>query len=182
MSHTFVQSYYANRFDPNTFFPELIAIDSKNIFSAVPMYAIGINPIEIASTFTSTPLTAWKFLDRLELDLEDCFVQTIPNFTLMEEIRETFEASSTITFVGLTYLASEDQNFDVSGQLDYASNYSFGFPVEANIANEDCLSFRQKTFGLFDPADNVNTNFQTSSLSTINFMEATLAPTTLNIA
>lgn len=137
MSNVHVAAYYANRFDPDTLFPELAIVPSADIFYGTPLSSLNILEIEFEASFDGVLVSALGIKD-VSSDFENNFLPE-GNPSLANINDSTIAINRLMATIGLTFLTSPVTSFVISNQMLSMSQptltYSNDF-ILSNVASQ----------------------------------------------
>lgn len=180
MSNVHVAAYYANRFDPDTLFPELAIVPSKDVFYGIPLSALSVASFEYEATFNGISITALGISD-FESNWADNFLPD-GNPSVTSSVDSTIAIGSWMSTLGLTYLTSPYNQFDMTNQfialsvpeITYSNDFimssvvkpfdymiTVAFETVAIIDNTSAHAGYK--FGLLDAEDVIVTDFSSTA-------------------
>lgn len=177
MSNVHIAAYYANRFDPDTLFPELAIVPSADVFYGTPLTALNIRELEFEAKFDGVLISALGMKD-ISTDLLNNFLPE-GNPSISNQVDSTIAIVSLMATIGLTYLTSPVAKFDMKNQMTtvlqqptitYSSDYtlkslvkSFDYlttvGIEAKVLVQNQFAHAGYKFLLINTIEPVQTNF-----------------------
>lgn len=142
MSNVHIAAYYANRFDPDTLFPELAIVPSADVFYGMPLNALNIRSVEFESKFDGILISALGMKD-ISTSFENNFLPE-GNPSITNQVDSTISMVSLMATIGLTYLTSPVVEFDMQNQMatlvQPTATYSNDYALRSTVNPFDYLT------------------------------------------
>lgn len=173
MSNVHVASYYANRFDPDTLFPELVMIKSSDVFYGTDLKALNIQSLEFEPKFEGTYIDAVYVKDVVS-DLPENFLPE-GNPLLVNQVTSQLANASMMATLGLTYLTSPQNYFNLANQvksLDQpTATYSNDYALKSCVSQLDYMTNTAFELKSENPNQFVHAGYKFFLINTIEPME-----------
>jgi hypothetical protein len=133
MPSVHIASYYANRFDPDTLFPELAMFKSSDVFYGTNLTALNIEGLEFTPKFEGTSVNALYVKD-VATDLLSNFIPE-GNPLISNQVVNTLSVVSLMATLGLTYLTNPFAEFDMGNQMKADQQIYATYSIDYNLKN-----------------------------------------------
>lgn len=142
MSNVHIAAYYANRFDPDTLFPELAIVPSADVFYGMSLSALNIQSVEFEPKFDGILISALGMKD-ISTGFENNFLPE-GNPSITNQVDSTISMVSLMATLGLTYLTSPVVEFDMQNQMTTlvqpTATYSIDYALRSVVNPFDYLT------------------------------------------
>lgn len=142
MSNVHIAAYYANRFDPDTLFPELAIVPSADVFYGIPLTALNVREFEFEAKFDGILISALGIKD-LSTDLSSNFLSE-GNPSITSQVDSTIAIVSLMATIGLTYLTNPLSAYQMQKQMTTlaqpTATYSIDYRLDSIVRPFDYLT------------------------------------------